>query len=146
MPSRPLALLCVALLISACGPDCDWDAEVEALLLEGTVDCGWWDRTGDDDEPIECARDAAAQGLDYRFDWSHRYGHATTFTRNGAIYVVYRLDGGPFPPKTDTGIEVSTCPGTLDDSLPDFEDGSGCSEGERICNVCPGDGHCDFPD
>ena len=83
--------------------------------------------------------------LDYRFSWDHVYGHATTFSREGCVYVAFRLDGGPFPPKTDTGVEVVACEGTLDEELPHFEEGGTC-HGEIICNVCPRDEQCPFGD
>lgn len=145
MRARVPGLLAVALLTSACPHDCDWEAEVEALLLEDTVDCGHWERLSGDDEPVECAYQAIADGRDYRFSWDHVYGHATTFSREGRVYVVFRLDGGPFPPKTDTGVEVVACEGTLDEELPHFEEGGTC-HGEIICNVCPRDEQCPFGD
>lgn len=135
------APILAALVAFGCHPDCDWEAELERLMIEGSVDCGDWDPELGDEALLQCASDAEAAGLELRFDFEIELGRATGFSRAGKLYVASRTDKFV---KTDDGIEVNVCAGSLPDALDEIRAEGIC--GEELCNVCPMNQECLFPE
>lgn len=132
-------LLLTSFVTFACHPDCDWEAELARLMVDGTVDCGAWDRQSGDDELLQCASDAESTGSEFRFDFDIELGHATGFSRKGKIYTAGQTDKFS---KTDDGISVYACPESLPDALDEIRQHGLCQE--KLCNVCPTDQECHF--